>query len=95
MPSGSSYSSFITAKDARDTFFRSLGPCYFYCSKDFYFPSALLSKRKPLEVGLKLVITLRNLATGETYSHYGITDYSWLAELPYVNCSVKGLLSHP
>ena len=48
--------------------------------------------RKPLEVGLKLAIRLRHLATGETYTSL---QYHWLVGRITICKFFKGLPSHP
>ena len=42
-----------------------------------YIKKSVTNFRKPLEIGLKLAITLRHLATGETYTSL---QYHWLVD---------------
>ena len=56
------------------------GPCFFTSSRNVFtnrIKKSATNFRKPLEVGLKLAITLRHLATGDTYTSL---QYHWLVD---------------
>ena len=59
-------------------------PAFFYLIQErihHHIKKSVTNFRKPLEVGLKLAITLRHLATGQTYTSL---QYHWLVGRPTI-----------